>query len=67
MRMWREEVSPEEDDFVGTFPLASGTPSAAWSIADLNAVYAAIPTLNSDGNGHGTSAEVSCAVVSIFR
>lgn len=65
IRTWRDEVSPEEEDgFVGTFPLASGAIFAAWTIADLNDVDVAISTFNGDGTGEGTSADVSCAVVS---
>ncbi|TFK91694.1 hypothetical protein K466DRAFT_595903 [Polyporus arcularius HHB13444] len=62
IRTWRDEVSPEEDGFVGPFPLACGLSSAAWTIGDLNDVDAAISTLKGDGTGEGTSADVSCAV-----
>ncbi len=67
IRTWRDEVSPEEDGFVGPFPLACGISSAAWTIGDLNDVDAAISTLKGDGTGEGTSADVSCAVVSLIR
>ncbi|RPD64943.1 hypothetical protein L227DRAFT_591208 [Lentinus tigrinus ALCF2SS1-6] len=61
-RTWHDDVSPEEDGFVGTFPLASWAPSAAWTIADLNHIDVAISTLNGGRVDQGTSTEVACAV-----